>query len=122
MYCTVLLQYFYHSEHIGTTFSKKTDILSNVCTPRLLPLSPKEEVRTGTDPWLEACVYACACLLSMAMHAYARLHPNTPHACVRLGLGTQRWTSCIVMHRFFAEKKLVLVEFLFKSTVCRKGT
>ena len=74
------------------------------------------------DPWLEACVYACARLLSMAMHAYARLHPNTPHACVRLGLGTQRWTSCIVMHRFSAEKKLLLVEFLFKSTVCRKGT
>ena len=62
------------------------------------------------DPWLEACVYACARLLSMAMHAYARLHPNTPHACVRLGSGTQRWTSCIVMHRFPAEKKLVLVE------------
>ena len=73
-------------------------------------------------PWLEACVYACARLLSMAMHAYARLHPNTPHACVRLGSGTQRWTSCIVMHRFSAEKKLVLVEFLFKSTVRRKGT
>ena len=74
------------------------------------------------DPWLEACVYACARLLSMAMHAYARLHPNSPHAYVRLGSGTQRWTSCIVMHRFSAEKKLVLVEFLFKSTVCRKGT
>ena len=74
------------------------------------------------DPWLEACVYACARLLSMAMHAYVRLHPNTPHACVRLGSGTQRWTSCIVMHRFSAEKKLVLVEFLFKSTVRRKGT
>ena len=74
------------------------------------------------DPWLEACVYACARLLSMAMHAYARLHPNTPHACVRLGSGTQRWTSCIVMHKSSAEKKLVLVEFLFKSTVCRKGT
>ena len=51
------------------------------------------------DPWLEACVYACARLLSMPMHAYARLHPNTLHACVRLGSGTQRWTSCIVMHR-----------------------
>ena len=63
-----------------------------------------------SDPWLEACVYACARLLSMAMHAYARLHPNTPHACVRLGSGTQRWTSCTVMHRFSAEKKLVLVE------------
>ena len=75
-------------------------------------------LRLRADPWLEACVYACARLLSMAMHAYARLHPNTPH----LGLGTQRWTSCIVMHRFSAEKKLVLVEFLFKSTVCRKGT
>jgi hypothetical protein len=74
------------------------------------------------DLWLEACVYACARLLSMAMHAYARLHPNTPHACVRLGSGTPRWTSCIVMHRFSAEKKLVLVEFLSKSTVCRKGT
>ena len=73
------------------------------------------------DPWLEACVYACARLLSMAMHAYARLHPNTPHACVRLGSGTQRWTSCIVMHRFSVEKKLVLVELLFKSIVCRKG-
>ena len=122
MYCTVLLQYFYQSEHIGTTFSTKTNIRSNVCTLTLLPLSPKEEVRTGTDPWLEAWVYACARLLSMAMHAYARLHPNTPHACVRLGSGTQRWTSCIVMHRFSAGKKLVLVEFLFKSTVCRKGT
>ena len=75
-----------------------------------------------TDPWLEACVYACARLLAMAMHAYARLHPNTPHTCVRLGSGTQRWTSCIVMHRFSAEKKLVLVEFLSKSTVCRKGS
>ena len=74
------------------------------------------------DPWLEACVYACARLLSMAMHTYTCLHPNTPHACVRLGSGTQRWTSCIVMHRFSAEKKFVLVEFLFKSTVCRKGT
>ena len=118
MYCTLLLQYFYHSEQIGTTFSTKTNILSIVCTLRLLPLSPKEEVRTGTDPWLEACVYACARLLSMAMHAYACLHTNTPHPCVRLGSGTQRWTSCIVMHRFSAEKKLVLVEFLFKSTVC----
>ena len=106
MYCTVLLQYFYQSEDIGTTFSTKTNILSNVCTLTLLPLSPKEEVRTGTHLWLEACVYACACLLSMAMHAYARLHPNTPHACVRLGSGTQRWTSCIVMHRFSAEKKI----------------
>ena len=74
----------------------------------------------GADSWLEACVYAR--LLSMAMHAYARLHLNTPHACVRLGSGTQRWASCIVMHRFSAEKKLVLVEFLFKSTMCRKGT
>ena len=79
-------------------------------------------IAAGPDPWLEACVYACARLLSMAMHAYARLHPNTPHACVHLGSGTQRWTSCIVMHRFSAEKKLALVEFLFKSTVCRKGT
>ena len=122
MYCTVLLQYFYQSKHIGTRFSTKTNILRNVCTLRLLPLSPKEEVRTGTDPWLEACMYACARLGSMAMHAYARLHSNTLHTCVRLGLGTQSWTSCIVMHRFFAEKKLVLVEFLFNSTVCRKGT
>ena len=80
------------------------------------------DLQWKADPWLEACVYACARLLSMAMRAYARLHPNTPHACVRLGSGTQRWTSCIVMHRFSAEKKLVLVEFLFKSTVCRKGT
>ena len=74
-------------------------------------------------PWLCTLTFhGYARLLSMAMHAYAPLHPNTPHACVRLGLGTQRWTSCIVMHRFSAEKKLVLVEFLFKSTVCRKGT
>ena len=50
-------------------------------------------------------MYAYARLLSMAMHAYAHLHPNTLHACVRLGSGTQRWTSCIVMHRFSAEKK-----------------
>ena len=50
MYCTVLLQYFYHSKQIGTTFSTKTNILSNVCTLRLLPLSPKEEVRTGSTP------------------------------------------------------------------------
>ena len=57
------------------------------------------------DLWLEACVYACARLLSMAMHAYARLHPNTPHACVHLGSGTQRWTSCIVMLGW-AEKAL----------------
>ena len=42
------------------------------------------EQQVGTDPWLEACVYACTRLLSMAMHAYARLHPDTPHACVRL--------------------------------------
>ena len=47
---TVLLPYFYHSEHIGTAFSTKTNIMSNVCTLRLLPLSPKEEVRTGSTP------------------------------------------------------------------------
>ena len=87
-------------------FSTKTNIRGNVCTLRLLSLSPKEEVRTGTDPWLEVCAYACARLLSMAMHAYARLHPNTPHACLRFGSGTQRWTSCIVMHRFSAEKRI----------------
>ena len=75
-----------------------------------------------SDPWLEACVYACARLLSMAMHAYARLHPNTPHACVRLGSGTQRWTSCVSCTGSLQKKKLVLVEFLFKSTVCREGT
>ena len=48
----------------------------------------KTNSATKPDPWLEACVYACARLLAMAMHAYARLHPNTPHACVRLGSGT----------------------------------
>ena len=50
MYCTVLLRYFYHSKQIGTTFSTKTNIRSNVCTLRLLQLSPKEEVRTGNTP------------------------------------------------------------------------
>ena len=75
----------------------------------------------ATDPWLEACVYACARLLSMAMHAYAHLHPNTPHACVRLGSGTQRWTSYIVMHRFSAEKKLVLVEFCLRALCAEKA-
>ena len=65
----------------------------------------KAHYMTLAEPWLEACVYACARLLSMAMHAYARLHPNTLHAWVRLGSGTQRWTSCIVMHRFSAGKK-----------------
>ena len=91
-------------------------------SPATTRSSSKQHAAPLPDPWLEACVYACARLLSMAMHAYAHLRPNTPHACVRLGSGTQRWTSCIVMHRFSAEKKLVLVEFLFKSTVCRKGT
>ena len=61
-------------------------------------------------------------LCTLTFHGNARLHPNTPHACVRLGSGTRRGTSCIVMHRFSAEKKLVLVEFLFESTVYRKGT
>ena len=60
--------------------------------------------RSRSDPWLEACVYACARLLSMGMHAYAHLHPNPPHACVRLGSGTRRGTSCVVMHRFSAGK------------------
>ena len=73
-------------------------------TPRPRPCPPRG-CRSQADLWLEACVYACARLLSMAMHAYARLHPNTPHACLRLGSGTQRWTSCIVMHRFSAEMK-----------------
>ena len=38
------------------------------------------------------------------MHAYARLHPNPPHACVCLGSGTRRGTSCVVMLRFSAGK------------------
>ena len=50
------------------------------------------------DLWLGVCVYSCVRLLSMATHSYACLHPNTQHTCVRLGLGTQRWTSCTVMH------------------------
>ena len=64
--------------------------------------------RASSEPhlWLEVCRYACACLLSMATHAYACLHPNTPQACVCLGSGT----SCRVMHCFSAEMELVLVE------------
>ena len=73
--------------------------------------------RARADPWLEACVYACARLVSMAMHAYERLHPSPPHACPRLGSGTQRWTSCVIMHWLSAEIKAVLVEVLFKGTV-----
>ena len=57
-------------------------------------------------------------LRTLTFHGYAHLHPNTPQACVRLGSGTQRWTSCIVMHCFSAETKLMLVEFLFKGDVC----
>jgi hypothetical protein len=57
---------------------------------------------TRSDPWLEACVYACARLVSMAMHADGRLDPSPPHACARLGSGTQGWTSCVIMHWFSA--------------------
>ena len=71
----------------------------------------------GTDPWLEACVYACARLVFMAMHAYEHLHPSPWHACAHLGSGTQRWTSCVIMHWFSAQIKVVLVELLFKGPV-----
>ena len=62
-------------------------------------------------------MYACAHLVSMALHAYERLHPSPLHAWARLGSGTQRWTSCVIMHWFSAEIKVVLVELLFKGTV-----
>ena len=38
----------------------------------------------------------------LTFHGSARLHPNPPHACVCLGLGTRRGASGVLMRRFSA--------------------
>ena len=66
------------------------------------------------------------CLCTLTFHGYARLRTLTPQHSARLctlGLGDTEvdllYSHAQVLCR---KKKLVLVELLFKSTVCRKGT
>ena len=57
----------------------------------------------------------------MGMHANARLHPNPPHACVCLGSGTRRGTSCVVMHRFSAGKHWCWWNFCLRALCADKA-
>ena len=65
------------------------------------------------------------CLCTLTFHGYARLRTLTPQHSARLctlGLGDTEVDLLYSHAQVPCRKKLVLVEFLFKSTVCRKGT
>ena len=64
-------------------------------------------------------------LCTLTCHGYARLHTLTPQHSARLctlGLGDTEVDLLYSHAQVLCRKYLVLVEFLFKSTMCRKGT